>query len=372
MNDDSLVNAYELRDITISPSELLLDPKNPRIILKVDQSVNYTTQQLASTEVQDYIMSVIDKSEFRVDDLIDSIKNRGFIDSGNRMIVERVDGSGKYLVLEGNRRLTAIKRLLRDQSTLSQPIVSSISSFRAYELVCTPGSNYTREQIILELLGMLHLQGQLDWGPMERAYYIYNAYLAELDKLYYFDEPFYDAEACRNCGSTFDIKPNDVRSELAIYSIYSQLQLGGYSVREEHYTLLNLAVRAKVMNSEYFELDWYDLQLSSDGLERFNKLCLEDDKIVHNPIDFKKVTKIYRNGTRNHMALVESGEYLLDDIMELVDQRTAKTFFVTELEKIEQKLSSLLLVTPRGIKKEEQLVRAIRDRANKILRILTR
>ena len=370
MSEDSIIDAYQLKDITISPDILLLDPKNPRIVLKIGREVVYTLQELASVEVQNFILSVVDKAEFHVADLIQSIGQIGFLDHGSRMIVERVNSTNKYLVLEGNRRLTAIKHLLSNPSALSPRVLESIRSFRAYELVLTDTSNYNREEVIFKILGMLHLKGQLEWGAMERAFYIYQAYRFEFDKYWGFGELFYDVDCSRGCSATFEITPQEVKNELAIYAVYSQLREEGYAVREEHYTLINMAVRAQGMNRDYFELDWDVLKLSFDGLERFNKLCLEEERPVHNPGDFKKVVKVYKKGSKRDMELVETGEYSLDEIIEVVENRQERHQFLHELERIEKKISSLRLMAPAGLNREAQLVLKIRDIANQILRSL--
>ena len=86
------------------------------------------------------------------------------------------------------------------------------------------------------------------------------------------DEFFYDPMCSRECGAKFNMTPQEVKDELAIYSVYSQLREEGYSVKEDDYTLISMAVRTRGINHNYFELDGETLCLSFDGLERFNKL----------------------------------------------------------------------------------------------------
>lgn len=352
MSSDSIIDAYELRDVAVTPDSLLLDPKNPRIVLNINRPVDYTLPQVASDEIQTYILSVVDKSEFHVADLIDSIGRRGFLDIGRRMIVERVKGTDKYLVLEGNRRLTAIKHLMSNPSALAPRVLQSLNSIRALELVVLGTCGLDRDEIVTRLLGMLHLKGQLEWGSMERAFYVYRAYIFELRKRWEFETPFYDVECSRECGATFEMGPHEVRNELATYSVYYQLREQGYSAKEEHYTIINMAVRTQGMNHDYFGLDWDSLQMSPDGLERFNKLCLEEDGPVHNPIDFKQVVKVYKKGSARAMTAIETGEADLEAIVQVVDNSLAKHQFLNELEKIEKRISSLRLVEPAGLERE--------------------
>jgi len=371
MSEDSIIDAYQLIDITVSPDQLLLDPQNPRIRLKTDRDIAYSPQQLASVEVQNYVMSVVDTAEFHVAELIKAIGREGFLDQGNRMILEHVDGTSKYLVVEGNRRLTAIRHLLGDPAVLSPRVLKSLNSIKAHELVLTGKSGHNREKVIFKILGKLHLRGQLEWGSMERAFYIYQAYMLEFKQAYKYsdgDEFYYDVDCSRWCGETLDMKPKSVRTELAIYLVYAQLRENSYDVQESHYSLISLAVRTRGMNYKYFGWDGYSLQLSLDGLERFSKLCLEEERPVHNPGDFKNVAKVYKEGSERDMELIEAGESSLEEVVERVENRLTKHEFLLQVKKIEKNMSSLHLYAPLGLKREVEVITRIRDIANQILR----
>lgn len=370
MTDESIIDAYNLTDIDVTPDQLLLDPTNPRIVLKIGRPVDYTLQQLATEEIQDYIFSVVDKVEFHVADLIESIGRDGFLDHGSRMILESVDGTGKFLVLEGNRRLTAIKHLLSDRASLLPHVLESLKSIKAHELVLSNASPDSRVAIIRRILGMLHLTGQLEWGAMERAFFVYEEYVREFRRYYEASRLFHDSDCCQECGERLKIKPWTVRNFVAIYSVYSQLRERDYAVREAHYSLIDLAVRTRGVNYDYFELDSWTLQFSDTGLERFNRLCLEEERVVHNPHDFRSVVRVYNEGTVRDMELLENGELSLEDAVDRADSRSERHNFLHQLEKIDKKMSSLRLAQPAGLKQEAKLVRRIRNIANQILRTL--
>ena len=48
-------------DIEVTPGQFLLDPYNPRIALDMDEDVKFTPEELASPEVQEFVLSVINK-----------------------------------------------------------------------------------------------------------------------------------------------------------------------------------------------------------------------------------------------------------------------------------------------------------------------
>jgi hypothetical protein len=367
MSNQSIIDAYELQDLTIKPDKLLLDSTNPRIVLKAEGKIEYTDKQLATQEVQNYILSIVDMDDFHVSDLIRGIGRDGFLDHGNRMIVEKIQGTDKYLVLEGNRRTAAIKNLLNSPEDLQPHVLKSLEDVRVQELILKEVDGYTRDEVVFKLLGMIHLSGALEWGAMERAFYIYKSYLFEFDRIY--DGSFmYDPSCARACVETFNITLAKVRADLAIYRVFEQLQDEGYSVKEDHYSLISLAVKTRQLNSEYFELDGETFEFSDLGLERFSLLCLDDDCAIHNPGDFKDFAGIYRDGTSYEIELVENGEQSLAVVVERLNNRLARGEFKRELEDIESRLETLTLQAATGSAREVQLIKNIRDLANRVLR----
>ena len=52
-------DAYELTDLVVTPDQLLLDPTNPRIVLDTQDDMDFSPEELAEEDIQDYILSVI-------------------------------------------------------------------------------------------------------------------------------------------------------------------------------------------------------------------------------------------------------------------------------------------------------------------------
>ena len=370
MSRQSISDAYELQDLTIAPENLLLDPTNPRIILKSEGSRTFSIKELATRETQDYILSIVDMDDFHVSDLVRGISRDGFLDHANRMIVEKVNGTDKYLVLEGNRRTAAIKTLLKSPKDLQPHVLRSLKNVRVQELVVTNTDGYTRDEIVFKLLGMIHLSGALDWGAMERAFYIYKSYMYELDRVR--GGAFvYDPSCARACAETFNISSKKVRRDLEIYRVYEQLLENEYAVKEDDYSLIDLAVKTRQLNSEYFGLDGETLEFSDVGLERFSLLCLTDDCAIQNPKDFKDFSTIYLKGTQYEVELVESGSQSLARVLERLSNRLSKGEFKRHLEDIEGRLENLTIGDATGSAQEIRLARNIRDLAKDILKAIS-
>jgi hypothetical protein len=98
-------------DDDITPQKLLLDPGNLRL-LDTDQAeiANTRARLIGQKAVQDRVTSIIaSEPSFKISGLMTSIKANGFL-KHERIIVAPFD-SQSFLVLEGNRRVTAVRQI---------------------------------------------------------------------------------------------------------------------------------------------------------------------------------------------------------------------------------------------------------------------
>lgn len=356
----NFADSYELRMIEVSPSALLLDPRNPRIVLTSDEDMEYEAKELASKEVQDYIFSIVDRKEFNVKKLIDGIINDGFLDKGNRIMVKKVDGTGRYLVIEGNRRLTAIRHILHDGRKLEPHVEMSLQRVRVDELVMTGRGGFSEEQIELKLLGMIHLNGPLEWGAMERAHYIYRYYMQQLVQ-YGIESFWYYSDHAAEAAKFFNMSTLEVRKQLAIYRVYLQLKEERYPVQLSHFSLIDLAVRTRQVNNEFFELDGDQLEFSEHGLKKFADLCIEEDRLISNPADFKALARTVKDGTETELNRLLERNWTLDQVISRIEGRSEQNQFRSKLEKVRDQLGALEVLECRGTGPERRLVNEIEE-----------
>jgi len=170
----------------ISPSSLLLDPANYRLLEKNLMSiVEKGARFIGEKSVQDKILQVI-VSDIRidVDSLRKSILANGFL-KHERLIVARYDAE-RYLVLEGNRRLSAVRQIQREYGQnlerLSVRIRDSLATLPCFVLAGPPIldaldaiERYRRGALVY--LGIRHLMGAQRWEPASR--YEFQAQLIE-------------------------------------------------------------------------------------------------------------------------------------------------------------------------------------------------
>jgi hypothetical protein len=361
MDISSISKYYELKPITVTPSQMLLDPTNPRIVLDVDTKRKFTIGELCSREVQEYILSVINKQAHHIADLIRGIRASGFIDKGDDMIVKRIPGTYQYLVIEGNRRTTAIKHLLKEPDQLNPVVRGTLTELHVKEFVYKENSNFQEETVIDILLGAIHVTGRLPWGALERAYYIYNSYLREMKKFTRNSDFKYLVDCSREVATFFNLSVRGVRKEIIVYRVYEQLKEQGYDVMPHHFSLINMAVTDRRLSEEYFELSPTSFRFSNSGLRRFDKLCVRAKKAINNPKDFRAFATLFSEGTPYEVTLVESNEQPVAAVLERLNGRREERQFLNHLEGIKSQLDALRPASFRGLKSEVEMIKKIKE-----------
>jgi hypothetical protein len=156
----------------IKTNDLWLDPQNPRLV-----------GEGLSIDDQDKIVSLLWK-ERSVNELVDSIAASGFWPHEVLLVVMEGD---KSVVIEGNRRLAAVKILtdkaLRERiGVLSVPELSQDAKDKLMEL---PAVRCTRKDV-WQYIGFKHVNGPQDWDSIAKAQYvarINNQYHIPLDDI---------------------------------------------------------------------------------------------------------------------------------------------------------------------------------------------
>lgn len=141
-------------------SDLLLDPENPR--LRLPQNASQRTILLQLYE------------EHRLDELMASFVANGYFDEEPLVVVPSAK-AGKFTVVEGNRRLAALK-LLTDPVAAAEIRVRDLPPMTEGEierLRRVPVKEYARREDVLPYLGFRHITGIKEWDADAKARYIY-------------------------------------------------------------------------------------------------------------------------------------------------------------------------------------------------------
>ena len=146
----------------MSVDDLLFDAENPRL-------VEYT---LSATPSQfDLLKALWEK--MAVEEVAMSIAHSGYFEHEPLFVERRSDG--KFVVIEGNRRLAAVKLLLDGElrkriGAKDLPSIDAIDRSRRATLQTLPVIQTTRKKV-WRYLGFKHVNGPSTWGSYAKAQY---------------------------------------------------------------------------------------------------------------------------------------------------------------------------------------------------------
>jgi len=162
-----------LQEKTIRVDDLFLDPNNPRFWSEQTQR----TADIPDSKVSDEVNQSKTRNrigEHGLEELKNSILRNGFLQLDRIVVRQLGDQPGKYVVIEGNRRLAALK-LLREQiaqgtvaESVSEDYLNMIkSNTDAIGVLVYEGAD--KKDIAWILEGIRHIGGIRDWMPAQQG-----------------------------------------------------------------------------------------------------------------------------------------------------------------------------------------------------------
>lgn len=153
------------RGITYIPvSKLLLDNKNPRL---PDEASDFDQTQLLDLLERDFDLLPIGQS----------LADNGYFVEEPLIVVPKEDEEDRFIVVEGNRRLAALKLLtdpvLRARSALKENW-KELAKATKYPLDQVPAIVHKSRDDLIAILGFRHISGILKWDPRSKARYIHD------------------------------------------------------------------------------------------------------------------------------------------------------------------------------------------------------
>ncbi len=147
-----------------------LDPNNYRFADEVDDD-RISTENAITDKVQKRTRAFIEgEKRVNIKDLLDSFKANGFLKVD--VIQIRDLGNNKYLVIEGNRRITALKCLQDDYKAGKDIGKLSPSIFASIPAEIVPIQEDPNEHLII--MGLKHISGNKKWAAINQAQLIYD------------------------------------------------------------------------------------------------------------------------------------------------------------------------------------------------------
>ncbi|HME09625.1 MAG TPA: ParB/Srx family N-terminal domain-containing protein [Bryobacteraceae bacterium] len=148
-----------IRHLTVDVAKLKFDPANPRL----DEDEGKDQQHIFRFLVD----------EIGIDDLLQSISSAGMLE-GDPIIVRAAEEKDEYYVIEGNRRLAAIKLLLGEKIADGnpEPAVPTVSKGLAAKLRHIQVQADWEKEALESYLGYKHVTAAREWAPEAKARFV--------------------------------------------------------------------------------------------------------------------------------------------------------------------------------------------------------
>lgn len=141
----------------VSPDLLEFDPENPRF--------GGSGRQKSQQEIADMLL----EEPHLASQLVDSLVENGFIDYEPLVVRKKGASSDKYVVIEGNRRLAAVKYLRQhlDEYPERKDDIDTVPV-----LIFSTKQTADEKKHVRAYLGVRHLLGIREWPPLSKAQFL--------------------------------------------------------------------------------------------------------------------------------------------------------------------------------------------------------
>lgn len=189
----------------IETKNLVFDPLNPRLPSK-----------LKGYNKEDDVLEWMIMYE-NVIELMGSIGEKGYFTAEPLLVIKSSRLSDKYEVIEGNRRLAAVKLLEHPSlATFKSRAIKDIVSEAKFSPKELPVIIFPKRDDILIYLGYRHITGIKEWGPLAKAKYLES--LQKTLKIKDKDEEY------KTLAKIIGSKSNYVRVLLAGLEVYKEIE----------------------------------------------------------------------------------------------------------------------------------------------------
>jgi hypothetical protein len=213
-----------LSPIDVTLDQLLLDPNNPRFSELGKELNDVPENRFAEEKIQSTTKEKMKSSIFDVTELKDTIKTVGFLPM-DRIVIRKWrgradDGMDRYVVIEGNRRVTALKWLIdlheNGKETFTEEQLNNFNKLNALLL----DDAVAPEMATLILPGLRHVSGVKEWGAYQKAKAVHALRRSGLSP----------QEAAQSLGLSTRAANTSYRCFLALEQMRSDEEFGEYAI----------------------------------------------------------------------------------------------------------------------------------------------
>ncbi len=238
--------------------------------------------------------------EYATLELMMAIGQNDFFAGEQLLVIEDDQDKGKYIVVEGNRRLTAVKLLsMPELSGVKKVAIKQIVSEAEFKPTTVPCLVFDDKNDILRYLGFRHITGIKSWRLLEKARYLSDLKDSEFKNLSF-------VEACRSISKSIGSSSNYIKRLLVGFELYKKVE------DENFYSI-------KGLNDTRFHLNYFTDSLSKENIKNFIDVSLNVEKPLENLKDenLKKLVVWWFDKTEGNSRVLgdTSGLKMLDAVI---------------------------------------------------------
>ncbi|MDQ0902754.1 hypothetical protein [Paenibacillus sp. V4I7] len=158
--------------VFVSLDKLHFDPQNPRL-----------PKTLIGSEDELKVIDYLNRYG-NIVELMQSIGEIGYSEAEPLLVVPKIGYPENFIVVEGNRRLAALKLLSNPElTTLRKKSIAEAKDLAKSIPTVIPVILYNNREEILDYLGYRHITGVKDWGSLEKARYLDQLYVLHINEV---------------------------------------------------------------------------------------------------------------------------------------------------------------------------------------------
>ncbi len=255
MKEETKKTSYHLKN-------LYLDPNNYRFVDHTDYQ-NVVAEEVCQSNIQKRTRNFIEGNKREnIKDLILSFKENGFLKVD---VIQVKDlGNNNYLVLEGNRRVAALKALQEDSENGRDIGLLDPATFKSVPFEIHNDEDNEKHLIIM---GLKHISGNKKWSAINQAQLIYD-YLQS-----YFGSADAYLKAEKKLYKSLGITLMKLRSSQRAYHLIVAYKNSDYGdqFKSDDYSIF-MEIIKKPMLKKW--LDWDDIQYKAGNQYNLQRLFL--------------------------------------------------------------------------------------------------
>ncbi|MCR9206045.1 MAG: ParB N-terminal domain-containing protein [Halobacteriovoraceae bacterium] len=263
----------------LNVDDLLLDDENPRLPQDISSEV----------DILEFICT-----NYAVEELVEAIGENGYFAGEPLIVIKNPNGDNNYIVVEGNRRLSALK-VLNNPELYPDENLKKLAKDAKTSPSSIPSVIFANRNEVANYLGLRHITGVKSWGPLSKARYLKQIFdkTSEHGTL----EVRLNSVA-KSVGSRSDYIRRNLTT-LAVYNLIKEKDYFGIENMDDknfhHFSVFQSAlskppIRNYLAVPDSYKLDLED-DLNVDNLKFLTKIIVEKKRKWKNNSRFSKKFK---------------------------------------------------------------------------------